>query len=101
MNAVSRYPDAIDEMIFFQDNGIEKMDVVNQYNDLISRGKYDDANEYISRHTEIYGFFANYMNALENRICNLQEYLLSKRKKNPFTLSDDEPEQAENGTVWI
>lgn len=101
MNAASLYPEVIDEMIFFQDNDIAKEEAINAYNALISAGQYDEANAYIAQHEEIYGFFADYMNALENRIYNLQEYLLNKSRRNPFILSDTEPETANNGDIWI
>lgn len=101
INPISLFPDAIDEMVFFQDNDIERMDTVNVYNDLILQGRYTDANKYIEEHSEVYGFFAPYLNAIENRISNLQEYLLTKQKKNPFVLSDEEPESVDEGTIWI
>lgn len=101
INVMSLYPNAIDERMFFQDNDIDKIELVNHYNNLISQGKYDDANNYIKQHPEVYGFFADFGNAIENRIYNLQEYLLTKQKKNPFVLSDEEPESAEEGTIWI
>lgn len=101
MNIISLYPNAIDEMLFFQDNDIDKIEVINTYNNLITQGKYTEASDYISQHEEVYGFFASYLNAIENRIYNLQEYLLTKQKKNPFVFSDEEPESAEIGTIWI
>lgn len=101
VNAVSLYPNAIDEMMFFQDNDIDKIEVINTYNNLIAQEKYSEANSYIEQHKEVYGFYANYLNAIENRIYNLQEYLLTKHKKNPFVLSDEEPESVDVGTIWI
>ena len=101
MNTISLYPNAIDEMFFFQDNDLEKIEIINNYNNLIAQGKYDEANNYIGQHEEVYGFYAKYLNAIENRIYNLQEYLLTKQKKNPFVFSDEEPESVEVGTIWI
>lgn len=88
----SYYPQKIDERIFFQDNDIEKTEIINQYYKLISKGKYDESNDYISQQEGVHGLFADYLNALENRIHNLQEYLLNEEpKKNPFMMSDAEP----------
>lgn len=101
MNVVSLYPNAIDEMLFFQDNDLDKIETINTYNDLISQGKYSEAGNYINQHKEVYGFFANYLNAIENRIYNLQTYLLTKQKNNPFVFSKEEPESAKVGTIWI
>lgn len=87
----SYYPNGIDEMIFFQDNSLEKMDIINQYNKYISEGQYSKASNYISQQKGIYGYFADYFNAIENRIYKLQEYLLQKPpKKQPFIYYDEE-----------
>lgn len=76
-------------MIFFQDNDIEKIEIINEYNKLISQGKYDEANTFINQQEGIYGYFADFFNALENRIYALQEYLLNKPTKyQPFNYYD-------------
>lgn len=90
-NPISYYPNKVDEMTFFQDNNLEKMEIINHYNDLIAQGKYSEANDYINQQEGIYGFFADFFNLIENRIYNLQEYLLSKPpKKQPFVYYDEE-----------
>ena len=90
-NPTSCYPNKIDEMIFFQDNDIEKVEIMNHYNELISQGKYTEASDYISQQENVYGFFADYFNLIENRIYSTQEYLLSKPpKKQPFIYYDEE-----------
>lgn len=84
-NPTSYYPNKIDKMIFFQDNNLEKVEIMNHYNELISQGKYTEASDYISQQENVYGFFADYFNLIENRIYSTQEYLLSKPpKKQPF-----------------
>ncbi len=96
---ISGYPEQIDPLIFFQDVDLEKQKIMQVYNDLISQGKYGKASEYISRQ-EIHGYFADYFNAIENRIYNLQEYLLTIEPKQPFVSSDSEP--VGNGEIiWI
>jgi len=50
---------------------------MNKYQNLISKGKYVEANKYINEQTGIYGYFACFFNMLENRIYALQEYLLN------------------------
>ena len=54
-NPTSYYPQKIDDRVFFQDNDLERTDVVNHYNKLISRGKYDEANDYINQQKGIWG----------------------------------------------
>ena len=90
-NPVSYFPNKVDEMIFFQDNNLGNVEVMNHYNELITQGKYTEANDYISPQEGIYGFFADFFNLIENRIYNTQEYLLSKpQKKQPVIYYDEE-----------
>ena len=77
-------------MIFFQDNCIEKAEIIYHYNGLIAQGKYSEASDYINQQENVYGFFADFLNLIENRIYNTQEYLLSKPpKKQPFVFYDE------------
>lgn len=103
MNPVSLYPDTVDEMIFFQDNNIEKADALNAFNNLINQEKYSEAAAFLEQHQELFGLFADYLNAMENRIFRLQEYLLTKTKKTPFIDSANEPDAASlnEGIIWI
>lgn len=88
---VSYYPNKIDEMIFFQDNNLGNVEIMNHYNNLIAQGKYNEASDYINQQEGIYGFFAVFFNLIENRIYTLQEYLLQKPlKKQPFICYDEE-----------
>ena len=103
---MSIYPDGIDPMTFFQDNNLEKIDVINIYNALISEEKYKEANNFLSQQEGIYGFFADYFNLIENRIYSLQEYILTKEKINPFIPfecddADEEPPSILEGDIWI
>lgn len=91
-NTTSYYPDGIDEMFFFQDNDLTKVDIINNYNSLISQGKYSEANQFINQQEDIYGYFADFFNALENRIYNLQRYLLNKPPKKRYFFYWDEDE---------
>ena len=90
-NPVSYYPNKIDEMTFFQDNNLEKIEIIKHYNSLIAQEKYSEASEYIEQQEGVYGFFADYLNLIENRIYALQEHLLNKPPKNqPFVYYDEE-----------
>ena len=99
-NTMSHYPDGVDEMTFFQDNDLERIEIINLYNNLISKGKYNEANKFVSKQEGICGYFADFYNAIENRIYNLQKHLLEKPpKKNPFIshmISDAELEVLSN-----
>lgn len=90
-NPISNYPTMVDELVFFQDNDLENINVVNEYNQLINEGKYDEAIQYVADNGNIYGFFADFFNLIENRIYNLQEYESEKYKTpkiQPFVYYD-------------
>ena len=90
-NPASYYPNKVDEMIFFQDNILENIEIINHYNSLIADGKYSEASDYIEQQEGVYGFFADYFNLIENRIYTLQDHLLNKPpKKQPFIFYDEE-----------
>lgn len=90
-NPISNYPVKVDELVFFQDNDLENINVVNEYNRLINEGKYDEAIQYVADNGNIYGFFADFFNLIENRIYTLQEYESEKYKtpkRQPFVYYD-------------
>lgn len=90
-NPTSCFPNKIDEMTFFQDNSLDNVEIIDHYNNLIAQGKYSVASDYINQQEGVYGFFADFFNLIENRIYNLQDYLLSKPpKKQPFVYYDEE-----------
>lgn len=99
-NTMSHYPDGVDPMLFFQDVNLDKIDIMNTYTQLISQGQYTEANKFVSKQEGICGYFADFYNAIENRIYNLQKHLLEKPpKKNPFIshmISDAELEVLSN-----
>jgi len=99
-NPISNYPDSIDPLIFFQDINLDNIEIMKTYDDLIAQGKYSEANEYINSQENICGYFADYLNAIENRIYNLQEHILTITPKQPFVSSDAEP-VANNEIIWI
>lgn len=91
-NPLSFYPDKIDPLIFFQDISLDNVEIMNAYDNLIKQGKYSEASEYINSQSSICGYFADFLNAIENRIYNLQEYLLTiKKPKQPFIFADEDP----------
>lgn len=99
-NPVSNYPDSIDPMIFFQDIDLAQAETMRTYDGLISQGRYSEAADFMDGQEGIHGYFPDYLNAIENRIYALQEYLLALAPKQPFVCSDSEP-AADNETIWI
>lgn len=100
-NPVSNYPNKIDSMTFFQDVSLQKKDVMDQYNNLISESKYTEANNYIRQQEGIFLFNSDFFNMIENRIYATQSYLLTKQAKHPFIYSEDKPENATLNMIWV
>lgn len=101
-NPVSFYPDKIDPLLFFQDISLENVEIMNTYERLIKKSRYSEASEYIKSQKGIFGYFADFLNAIENRIYNLQEHLLTIEPKQPFVYSDTEPVlMTANGTYYL
>lgn len=97
----SYYPEKIDEMTFFQDVSLTTIEYMNKYQALLSKGDYLEANQYIDRQNGLYGYFACFFNMLENRIFELQKYLLQKVKVNPMIHQKEKPANATaRTTVW-
>lgn len=90
-NPLSFYPAKVDPLLFFQDINLENKEIMDTFDILIHKGKYDEAKEYIDSQKGICGYFADFLNAIENRIYNLQAHLLTIEPKQPFIYSDTEP----------
>lgn len=110
VDPMSSYPGKVDDMTFFQDCDLENIHIMNTYNNLIIKNQYSEANKYINQQENICGYFAGFFNVIENRIYNLQDYLLHKPpKKQPFLYFEEtdengeelEPSEADENTVWI
>ena len=100
-NPMSFYPAKIDPLLFFQDINLEKVQVMENYQRFLKKKQYDMANDYIGQQEGICCYFAVFLNAIENRIDNLQEHLLTIEPIKPFVSSDTEPSAADNHTIWI
>ena len=83
-----------DSVLGFNEN------VMEQYDNLISQGKYTEANNYISQQDGIYLFSADFFNLIENRISATQNYLLTKQPKHPFAYSEEKPENPTLNMLW-
>lgn len=101
-NPVSKFPEEIDPMIFFQDVKLQKKEIMDRYNKLIADGRYSEANDFINQYDGIYLYSADFFNLIENRIYKLQSYLLNTKKpKFPFTFSDEKPSNIKENTIWV
>ena len=103
INSNSNYPDSIDPMTFFHDIDLKNQPIMTEYEKLILQNKFDEANALSENQEGIFGYFADFCNLIENRIYNLQNYLLQIDKKTiqPFTYGDIQPSAISTNTIWI
>ena len=108
-NPLSYYPNKIDEMIFFQDNNLENIEIINHYNHLIAHGKYSEASDYIRRQENIYGFFADFFNLIDIRLFYSDNETDSKNldlfhifiNDEELEKEEVEPPDINENTIWI
>lgn len=95
VDVTSKFPDSVDELNYHSDVNIAQKDVMDQYEKYIQAHNYSQAYALI-KNSNIFGWFADYFNMLENRIYSTQEYLLSTGRNNhpdQVMFEYEEPEQ--------
>ena len=107
-NEISYFPDTIDPLIFFQDNGIEHIDELSKYLALLKKGKYTEASTYADFQSNLNGYFGSLFNLIENRIYTWQKELLRKETlvslKNNYITSITQympPANLSDSMIWI
>lgn len=88
-------------MTFFSDVNLSQKEIMDEYNSLIAQGLYNKANEFISQQKGVFSYSADFLNLIENRIDSLQTYLLTKKAKQPFVFSENEPTNVQINYIWI
>lgn len=85
IDATSVFPDDIDPLGYHSDVTIGQKDTMDQYDSLVAQKRYSEAYALI-KDSNIFGWFADYFNLIENRISSLQTYLTN-------TLEVEHPDQ--------
>lgn len=96
----SKFPDAIDDLIFFSDISYSKKYIETNHRNLLRNGKYSEASEYLNNQEDITPYSADLLNCASNRIRATQDYLLNKDIVKSMHISDEEPDALPN-TNWI
>lgn len=103
----SVFPESVDPLMFFQDIDLEHKELMDKFNNLIAAESYDEANTFIAKTDGVHGYFAQTFNALENRIYNTQDYLLTlppEEVESPFVSTvnaDTPPDEYDEDTIWV
>ena len=93
-------PNGIDDRTFICDVDLNGKPTMDAYNNLITNGKFTDANIFISQQN-VHNYSADLLNFIEAKIEAWQECIYKKEKFNPFHHSTTEPENIQNGEFWI
>lgn len=104
---ISQFPNAIDDLIFFEDIDLEHITESNYHNQLAQAQLYTQAGQYLEQTATMHSYCASLFNMLENRIYNTQINLNEKHTKwydeygveNPISW-DVEPEDKTKQPVW-
>lgn len=88
----------IDNRLYFSDISINKESIMNEYQSLLSQGRFDDALDLI-QDEDFYGAWL--LNLLENRLHNLYIYINGLNKPTLELYQAEEPVNADIGMVWI
>lgn len=88
----------IDNRLYFSDISINKESMMNEYQSLLSQGRFDDALDLI-QDEDFYGAWL--LNLLENRLHNLYIYIDGLDKPVLETYQIGEPSGVSVGMVWI
>lgn len=79
IDATSVFPDDIDSLGYHSDVTIGQKETMDQYDSLVAQKRYSEAYALI-KDSNIFGWFADYFNLIENRISSLQTYLTNTLK---------------------
>ncbi len=100
-NINTKFPQYIDERIFFQDINLTQVPIMNHYYSLLNSNNYEKASEFLNN-SEVFFYGAWILNLLEERLCTIGSYLLNLPPKEPLVdYQEDQPTSANKGTHWI
>lgn len=100
MNTIAAFPEKIDDLLFFHDMDIPHAQIFKRYQELLNMDQYEEAALYIQESGIPY-YGAALFNLIESMIYAVQNYLLNDNPKcNPHTVSDSEPANAPEDTIW-
>lgn len=95
----------LDDLTFTpcSDMEIEDVPIVNEHNNLIKENKFSDANTLLKTTQYKKGIIASLFNCMEEKIRNIQVYLLNKQAAPDelYSYTEPTPEQMEGKLFWI
>lgn len=100
-NVETKYPQQIDDRMFFQDINILQVPIMSHYYALLQSGDYCMASEYLNN-SEVFFYGAWVFNLFQNRLCAIGDYVVYILPKNIVThYYVNEPADVYEGMNWI
>lgn len=98
----SKFPNSIDDRIFFQDISINQVPIMKNYYTLLNAGNYTMASKYLNN-SEVFFYGAWCLNLLENRLHTIGNYVIKLEDLSLITYGDSEPSESElyDNITWI
>ena len=96
----TKFPNSIDDRIFFQDICIDNQDIMEKYQQFINSGAYTNASNYINN-TNVSFYGAYVLNMLEERLIAIENYIAGTMEKPDLVIySDNEPTDVPVNYCW-
>lgn len=103
-NTSSVFPNAIDDLIFFQDVDIPKKDILQTHREHINHHRYSEGTDYLQNSGIPHAYCSDLFNMFENRLYAVQKRMIDEPKESNITQyhQNDEPNgDHDEETLWI
>jgi hypothetical protein len=98
------FPSHADDRLFVQDIDLQHIGIMQNYNALLSAGKYTQASDLLNS-SDVFFYGAWLLNYFEDRLNILGNYLLSQKVNEDkpifYIYQENEPDELEDNQVWI
>ena len=98
-DASTKFPQEIDDRIFWQDLQIYQTPIMQKYYTYLNAGNYDEASDLLNN-SDVFFYGAWILNLLENRLYAIEKYVFGLDKNKIVEYQRTEPNVSQ-GTVWI
>ena len=99
-DASTKFPQEIDDRIFWQDLQIYQTPIMQKYYTYLNAGNYDEASDLLNN-SDVFFYGAWILNLLENRLYAIEKYVFGLDKNKIVEYQKTEPFNVSQGTVWI
>lgn len=100
-NTLSIFPEGIDSRIFFSDIDIDHISLMKQHQQLLSQNRFSESSALLDN-SDISYYGAWLPNLFDDRIYNIERYIITKEKPKLTIYQTDEPASDLTANIsWI